>query len=315
MGKGSSASKRAAIELPLGTPKFGIVHIDPKATAIAFQEYLDVGSKLTGVSVEDISMRVIKKPEDPAKATLAELVGIGMKLFDAVVWLSSPEKDETHFNVDAGMNEADIPNMQQIARAVFYCYFMLLTQARYPSTGQEGESAKVPKFLTAIMGLNDPPGNYVRTVCSFTVQKFDPKWIRYVEFEAFGQEVLSRFGLGVAGYRMAGPFKLYEPKANILAARMPAFEFARELAKSPPTWGIHPLTRDPSVLKARGNLNANLGNLILDSFDDAQIDEMVASKILFKKPERNAAHREYLAWDPVDDISGTDYIFPRDNKS
>lgn len=42
----------------LGVPEFGIVHIDAEQTAQAFQTYLETGSKLTGVSLDDISVRV-----------------------------------------------------------------------------------------------------------------------------------------------------------------------------------------------------------------------------------------------------------------
>lgn len=159
------------------------------------------------------------------------------------------------------------------------------------------------------MGMEEEQHIYVERICSFEPQKFDPAWARFVSFGGFGQEVLSRFGLGVAGYRLFGPFGLYEPKVGLSPALSDAYSFARSLATAPASWDIHPLTRDPNVLAKRGNLNKNLGNLILDVFTEEQIDEMVKTKILYAKPEREPAHRQYLLWEREDDISGNAQIF------
>jgi len=293
----------------VGIPDFGKIHINPEETARAFQAYLDTASKLTGVSIDDISRRVISLPADPTKVTLAELIKLGMKLFDAIVWLTAGRPTSHPLTADPMMKKEDIPSMNDIARAVFYIYFMLLTQARYPVAKTTADKPRIPNFLGTIMGMTQEQHVYVETVCTFTPQKFDAAWVRHVNFTNFGQEVLSRFGLGVAGYRMFGPFGLYTPKEGYNTDLSNAVEFAKAVAKAPSSWNIHPLTRSPNVLTARGNLNKNLGNLILEVFDESQIDEMVKSKILFAKPTREAAHRNYLTWSAQDDITGTALIF------
>lgn len=295
----------------VGVPDFGLIHINPSETAAAFQAYLNTASKLTGVSLDDISTRLMTVPADQTKVTLAELLKHGMKLFDAVVWLHAGRPTSHPLKADPTIKPGDIPSAHEIARSVFYCYFMLLTQARYPAPSSASEKPRIPNFLRTIMGMERDQSYYVETICTFAPQKFDASWAKYVSFDNFGQEVLSRFGLGVAGYRMFGPFALYEPKPDIAASLRPAFTFARTLATAPASWDVHPLTRNPIVLSARGNLNKNLGNLILDSFTDDQIDEMVKAKILYKKPEREAAHRNYLQWLAEDNISGTATIFKR----
>jgi len=292
-----------------GVPDFGLIHIDPNETAQAFQVYLDTASRLTGVSLDDISCTVSRIPADVTTVNLAELVGLGMRLFDAVVWLHAGRPTSHPLVIEPTLTPDTIPSMHEVARAVFYCYFMLLTQARYPASAASTDKPKIPNFLRVIMGMEDDQSSYVERICSFEPQKFDPAWVQYVSFRNFGQEVLSRFGLGVAGYRMFGPFGLYDARADLPANLRPAFNFARRLAKAASSWSVHPLTRSPNVLTARGNLNKNLGNLILDSFTDDQIDEMVRTKILFKKPEREPAHRNYYTWAEEDDISGTGQIF------
>jgi len=293
----------------LGVPDFGLIHIDPETTAQAFQAYLDTASKLTGVALNDISRRITRLPADPSRVTLTDLLGLGMKLFDAIVWLTAGRPTSHPLVIDPTMNKDDVPSLHEVARSVFYTYFMLLTQARYPAPRTETVKPRIPNFLRSIMGMTDEQNVYIERICSFAPQKFDPAWVRFVEFQGFGQEVLSRFGLGVAGYRMFGPFALYNPKPDISPELQRAVTFAGIVARKPSSWDIHPLTRNPNILTARGNLNKNLGNLILDVFTDEQIGEMVSSKVLYARPEREAAHRNYLTWGAADDISGSGMIF------
>jgi hypothetical protein len=293
----------------LGVPDFGLIHIDPAVTAQAFQAYLDTASKLTGVALSDISRRVMRLPADAARVTLTDLLSLGMKLFDAIVWLTAGRPAAYPLVVDPTMTKDTIPSLHEIARSVFYTYFMLLTQARYPVPRTVAEKPRIPNFLRSIMGMADEQHIYIERICSFAPQKFDPAWVKYVEFQNFGQEVLSRFGLGVAGYRMFGPFGLYEARPDISPALAQAVQFAKLVSRQPASWDIHPLTRNPNILTARGNLNKNLGNLILDVFTEEQISEMVTSKVLYARPEREAAHRNYLTWGATDDISGNGRIF------
>jgi len=293
----------------VGTPEFGVIHINAQSVAEAFQKYLNSASKLTGVGLDDVNTSVMTLPPDPSTVTLTTLLDLGMKLFDAVVWLTAGRPATHPLVVDDGIKKEDIPSMHDIARSVFYCYFMLLTQARYPAGSDDKNPPNTPNFLKVIMGMDKPQHVYVSKICSFEPQKFDPKWAKWVSFAGFGQEVTSRFGLGVAGYRMFGPFKLYEPKPDLPANLRPAFDFARLIAKTPPSWDIHPLTRKAAVLSKRGNLNKNLGNLILDSFKMSDIEEMVKARILYAIPVREAAHRNYLTWTSEDDISEGAFIF------
>jgi hypothetical protein len=298
-----------AVPAWVGVPDFGLIHISPEEVAKAFQEYLDTASKLTGVALDDINRTVIREPTDPAKVTLVELLGLGMKLFDAIVWLTAKRPTSHPLEADPAMKTDGIPSMHEVARAVFFCYFMLITQARYPVAKETTPKPKIPNFLRSIMGMEKEQHVYVETICSFAPQKFDPAWARHVRFENFGQETLSRFGLGVAGYRMFGPFGLYSPRKDMDPKLLPAFEFARAIAKAPASWAIHPLTRDPDVLTNRGNLNKNLSNLILECFSEEDIAEMVKAKVIYGLPVAEPTHRKYKQWTAEDDITGGQKIF------
>jgi len=293
----------------IGVPSFNIIDIDPIEVARAFQEYVYVGSRLTGVDLNDISIRVSKLPDNSESVTLSELLSLGMKLFDAIVWLTAGRPSSHKLVADPAMTPAEIPSMHEIARATFYCYFMLLVQARYPAGASNPEKPKIPNFLTTIMGMSDDQSKYVSTICSFEPSKFDPKWVHHIQFDGLGQESLSRFGLGVAGYRMFGPFKLYSPKPNMDQNLRPAFNFAKKVASSKASWNVHPLTRSPNVLTKRGNLNKNLGNLMLECFTLEDLKEMEKSKLIYKIPTKEANHLQYRQWTEEDDITGTAVIF------
>lgn len=293
----------------LGVPDFKIIDIDPTEVAKSLQVYVDRGSRLTGVSLDDIRTSVSSLPSDPKTATLVDLLERGMKLFDALVWLTAGRPASHPLTVDATMGEDKIPSLHQVAQAVFYVYFFLLTQARYPVRTGDQNPPKVPNFLNTVMGLNEPQGHYVSLICSFNPVKFNAKWAEQIKFAGLGQETLSRFGLGVAGYRLFGPFKLYTPKPDLSEDLMRAVTFAQTVSRAKPSWNVHPLTRSPNVLTARGNLNKNLSNLILDVFTDEQIDEMVSAKVLFQRPQREPSQRNYLQWAATDDITGEDVIF------
>jgi len=292
-----------------GVPDFKVIDIDPVEVASALQTYVDRGSRLTGVSLDDISLSVVELPADPKRATLVDLLTVGMPLFDAIVWLTAGRPDTHKLEADRTMKKEQLPSMHEIARSVFYTYFFLVTQARYPVPSGGQNPPKVPNFLSVVMGMSESQSVYIDRICSFPPQKFDPRWARSIKFNNFGQEALSRFGLGVAGYRLFGPFKIYQPKSNLDSSLADAVKFARSVAEAEPTWAVHPLTRDPTVLTKRGNLNKNLGNLILEVFTDEQIDEMVNSKMLFAKPTREPSYKNYLTWAAADDVSGDSKIF------
>lgn len=293
----------------LGQVTFNIVDINPDNVATIFQTFLDRGSKVTGVPLDELDVGLSELPADGEPITLVSLLEKGMPIFDAVTWLGAGQPASHPLQVNPVKTADRIPSMSQISDALIYTFFLLLTQARYPQDGGGNAAPRIPHFLQQVLALREPQSHYLRIICSFSPEKFDPKWIRTVQFANFGQEIMSRFGLGVAGYRLFSPFKLYQPRTGLTPALTNACAFARAVAVAPPSWNIHPITRNPAVLNARGNLNKNLANLILEVFTTEQITEMVTSRVLFAVPVRDPTHRNYLTWGAADDITGDAPIF------
>ena len=164
------------------------------------------------------------------------------------------------------------------------------------------------------MQLTNSQTQSVELICSFDIKKIDPSWIKYVSYQDFGLEALSGLVSYVAGHRLFAPFRHYDLDLAPLSTRN-AVTFAKAVATKPPTWAIHPVTRSTAIFWKRGNLEKELGNLILDVFSDEAIKDMVDNGALSERPRREPSAYRYLTWDPVDDITGDDFIFANQTAS
>lgn len=176
----------------------------------------------------------------------------------------------------------------------------------------EGKYPPAQIFVT--MQLTNSQSESVELICSFDIKKIDPSWIKYVNYQDFGLEALSGLVSSVAGYRLFAPFRHYDLDLAPLFTRN-AVTFAKAVATKPPTWAIHPVTRSTSTFWKRGNLEKELGNLILDAFSEEAIENMIKERVLSERPRREPSAYRYLTWDPVDDITGDDFIFANQTAS
>lgn len=299
----------AAIKPELGDVSFDSVLLDIEHTADLFKPYVDQGSVRHSVSWKDISTAVKQGTTKEGLKTVVDCLNAGMKLFDAVYWLTSGKKKP--LEEDAKITDESIPSSQKLADALFYCYFFLLTQARYPGVGQGDQLTNVPKFLNNVMELTAGQKHYSQLLCSFEISKVNPAWIRHYDVRGLGQEAQSRFGLGVAGYRMTAPFKNYTVTKPISDELKQAVALAKLIATEDPNWDFHPATRSGNTLQRYGNVNENMGNLIIEVFTKEQIAEMVKNKILYTEPVPKPSHRQYKTWTPSLHVVSQDLIFKK----
>lgn len=287
------------------------VTLDTRAIAKLFTGYVAQGSKKNFLSAQTPNTHVLPGTTKENLSTIEKCLTAGMKLFDAVVWFASDKKKE--LVEDQEIKKDKIPTTREVAQALFYCYFFLLTQARYPGVGTGPQLDNVPKFLSSVLGLGQGQKHYAEILCGFEIAHFDGRWIEHYPHHMLGLEARNRFGLGVAGYRMAGPFKYYVPSQTLSAAQAAAVEFAREMACSNPSWNVHPLTRDEQLLAKCGNLNQNLGNLILEVYTGEEIEAMRKAQILYAAPVHAPSHLNYKTWHKGLYDFNTRPIFPQSN--
>jgi len=137
---------------------------------------------------------------------------------------------------------------------------------------------------------------YANQLATFDLTRLDPGWVRYVNMAGLDQAARSRFGLGVAGYRMLSPFKTTRVRDDAPDHIKAAAEVAKSIATAAPNWDIHPATRSVAFLTRYGAINDNCGNLMLEAFTQEQLTELAASKQIFSIPVKKSHVNNYQHW-------------------
>lgn len=295
--------------IPLGDITFQTVEPDYANLATAVQSFLSYGSKKGHVLIEELCVMSDVDPLPERFADVAEAIKHGTKFFDACLYFTLPDGQKPAIRALTDEHRPASRTYGSIGEAIFVIYFYLLTRARVPARIGEDANHPVPRFLTGVLSLTQGVAYYLTLIAGFDISKMDHKWIKSINMNDLGDEFRNRAGLGVAGYRMFGPFKSYTPKTGVSANITAAVSVAKQIATAPPDWNIHPITRNPVILSNLGNLNQNLGNLILEAFTDEQIREMVTSKMIFQKPTKQPTHIQYRTWTAQQLIPLNDPIF------
>lgn len=282
--------------IPLGQINFRVVTINYANFARALQSFLAYGSRKGHIEISDLCIVSDQTPIPTRFTDVEEAIKHGTKFFDACMYFSLPEGDRPQISPMTNDTVPDSRTFGSIGEAVFVIYFYLLTRARPPARTGDDAAHPTPRFLEGVLSLTKGNPYYLDLASGFDVSKMDHKWIEDVDIGTLGDEFKNRAGLGVAGYRMFGPYKSYQPKPGLPQNLLNAVQVAHRIATSPPDWDIHPVTRNPELLSRMGNINQNLGNLILDVFTEENIREMVKTKMIFRKPEFQPNHIQYRTW-------------------
>lgn len=313
---------------------FGDITVDPKNFAAAVQRYVVKGSSRYILSIQDLE--VFANPAhdylnketgllwetngESVPLTLSGLLANGTKFLDAVFFLSLPETERPQPRVHplpkktAGKDQPPpiitrYDNHAEISKCMFYYFFMVLTRAKAPVADNNTAAEPVPNFLRSVLSITKSQAEVAQYLASFNLNNIDHRWVKHIDLATLSVESLNRFGLGVAGYRLAAPFKLRVPDADGHEEFAEAIGVARSIATSPPSWDIHPATRDPNILQKYGNLNKNLGNLILRVYKPETIEAFVKAKVLFAIPTEEIAYTNYTQWTLADVLNPQFNIF------
>jgi hypothetical protein len=304
------------ITVPTVNLNFDIKTIDQATIATALQQFVTLGSTKATLVIEDIDTSVLRDITPAGSRELMPYLNAGGRLFDYLAWTAFGKPASTQFNVSSD-RAGSVPSITDVCKAVFFCYFYLLTQARYPprtnTDGTHGSNVlrkQVPKFLTVVMGCSLQPEEYCQMLASFELERFGTGWVRHISFQNFGNESMNRFGLGVAGYRYFAPFSYISVKEDAPENIKAAARWAKSVAEQPHSWKIHPVTRDAAMLTKYGNLNKGLSNLMLDAFTTEQIEGLVRHRQIYAVPTKDPLHTKYTQWEGTWVTETTDRIFP-----
>jgi len=327
------------------------VQQDPEVYAKILQAFVNEGSQLHNLHVDDITVffnpsgDVADVEKDNVRTidgkkvanTVSGLLAAGAKFFDAVLYLSLPEdrrpQPSNHQEPKKSGQIIKFPlynDVGLITQYIFSMYFFIMIRAHPPSNLADYKAQPMPKFISAVLGIEQAAAAMAEYLASFSLSNLNPAWVKYIDVKGLSQEAASRFGLGVAGYRIVSIFNVIIPdkyrttkkgepileheKDAIPLEEKPAWlddaiKVAKSFKDAGPCWDFHPATRNPNVLSKYGNINKNATNLLLASYSAPTVQKMVQTKKLAVPPVGDASYTEYLQWGGKGEYVATSKIF------
>lgn len=278
----------------LGDLDSNIVKLDIEVLGKVISDLIiDVG-QLHFVTSGDL--RVYGPAVNSAPTSVEMAMKYGTKFFDAVYYLACDPKKRPATIQGTALAEKFAEELILTKRRLMWTAIFLMLRGSYPKSGGTTVGTDVPAFLVNTAGMSESPAATAAGLASFDLSCIPTGWIRYIPWHLFAPEIKQRLALGLAGYRSLGPFKIEPCRADAPQEVVEAYEWVRAIASQPPDYQILSATRSAKLISQLGSWNKALANLSLLCFTDVQLDEMVANKILFKKPVRDARADTWRTW-------------------
>jgi hypothetical protein len=137
--------------------------------------------------------------------TFDQMMSGGAKIMDVLVYLSSKEGHQ--IQVRERLNYPVNYNMTTVAKMVFACFFIYMSQACPVSS-----TTKLGKFLLDLLPKTMTADYLVKNLSTFDMKNLDPSWIQHLDFTGLSTTAKNRLLLGTAGYR--GPSAITYGIAN-----------------------------------------------------------------------------------------------------
>jgi len=296
--------------LPLGNITFSGININAAEMANALSAFITQGSRRFTVTAGDLSIVSRVQNQVEAPVDIAAALEMGIRLFDAIYYfsLNPPNRpDVVYVPLDAG--ETD-PTMDEIAKAVFYCYIFLLVRGRAPTDDDDQAGAKIPQFLRGVMALTDNPTDYVGRICSFDLNHVPPSWVKHIQINGLGAEAQNRLALGMVGYRIPSALLYHNIRANADPDVINAVTVVRNFLRRGPMWDCVAITRTPAFQNATTNMNKNCINLIIRAFSQADIDNLRNTLVLPVDPVEDNKFNQWRNWTDQTFANFNENVFP-----
>jgi hypothetical protein len=252
-------------------------------------ELINIASQLNRVELRNLKFITGVAVDVKMDMSLKDLVKYKIPFFDYFVFMNLPDdlRKKIIWNVDTSRH---MYSESQIAFSVLYVYFMVITRNKASLSQDEKIPAFLMKFMTNPMSIDD-----IKDCLSLNdLNLFTHNWVKDIKTKNLSIPLKNRFKQGIAGMRLFSIFRDYEPDKSMDASITLSFESVRSLSINGPFWEMHNLFQGNEL--ASMSINANLQNLILDSYKDETIQLMVKHKSLFKYPIYNNRHLTYKTW-------------------
>jgi len=282
---------------------FTSAKVSAEFAAVALQSFIQTGTTVHSIPLDSIEIFVPTDAEPPY--TLRQLLGYGNRIGDIVFFMQIYEEDRVSHGGDTqdescryiAMLKNDPAGTLRPPMSADFAAKLVASWAIYAMVRAGPPSYPVPKFIKEQIGMDLTHDEMCEQFTSTPPVNWSLEWVRSVDWTQIGQETLSRFGLGVAGYRLIQPFKYYKPKSGSPPNIVEACALMEYIATRAAVWEVHPVTRDPNLLNTLGNVNKNCLNLMLEAFTAEQMAEMsgrsLSKKLVLKHDEQ---HINYRSW-------------------
>jgi hypothetical protein len=274
--------------------------IDIVQLAAVLRRFIEQGSQRFTIDPTELTIISDGAILNIANWTWDNIFAHGTLFIDAILFLGLNAADRTRATISPvdGANVIQPFTARVIGDALFFQWFMIITRGAPSRDNNNTVGSSVPRILSGVMGLNEAPLTYAGRLASFDLGKLNPGWVRHVPFTNIGREVISRYSLGVAGYRVLSALKnLPAPDRTPVAPNLLlAYNVARSMATSAASWEIHSATRSANFTTLYGPINANVGNLLLELYLPATLQAAVTRRELYALPIRNNSYNQYANW-------------------
>ena len=214
--------------------RFGSVNYDHTKLAEILESFLIHGSLKGKISIAELTIMSDQSALPERFLNIKDAISHGTKLFDAIMYFSIHANERPIISTMTDDLKPASKDHSEIAKALFYQGFLLLTRASTSSSDSTTIGSIVPSFLSQILGLVESSKYYADLLASFELTKMSHQWIKYIDWGNLGLEAVNRFA-----YLMFFPFKLIPVKDNLSIQVYRVYEIAKKVADAPPNWDMY----------------------------------------------------------------------------
>jgi hypothetical protein len=253
---------------------------------------------------------------------LIDAVTGGTKMFDAMIYFSSAEKDKIEVKATcADSFMADKPKEDRWPAAsrmlAQFCVFCLF-RGSYPTDTKGERSVNIPQFIWDHLEMRCAPAVLASNLASFSLGLLDAsRFLPGLPCHKMGPDLQNRIRKSVAGYRPLNALTVLPVKAIKLSLPGVAdkVNFFAGLLSQPQSWDLVACCRPKAWQELYGSINDHAMDLLLDLYDENELKRLVKAKALFEIPERKK--KSQLKWnDYKDNVPELKYpIFAGDKRA
>jgi len=290
----------------IATFQSDIINFDIQLLGARIADLIGPAFQIHNVLASDIT--ICMNEDNSAPANVMTAMQNGTRLWSAIMYFLAPPAQRTQVTMAArNVTQVDIG---LTSRYLLWQMMYIMIRGAWPAGDGVTLGSDIPQFMSSILG-QEISGDAINAALSdFPMNKIPVAIVRAMPWNAAAQEIRSRLGLGLAGYRMFAPFVLYPCRDGATPAAIAAYNYARNMAIQPPDWALHAATRSGLVTAQFGSLNKALGDLMHHCFTPEQLEEMTnpGSRLIFAVPPTGMQYRSWVTWGAMEAWVGVDPI-------